>query len=386
MLRNLLLAGLVTMGALVVWPGQPGGRLVRVYGDLAAADRVAIIVPGADTTVATFDDGTKRPGGAARALLAEAARLAPRERLAVVAWLGYDSPPTLSLSVITSDAAVKGAQALRHTITDLHARTPAPIALLCHSYGSVLCAKAVPGLPVTDLAVFGSPGLDAPSATALTQTPRDAETARATAPTANTTRGMTGGHDAQGATGPQDTRGRTNAQDEPDTGGSVAEQKVAGSGSVQKVAGSGSAQDAPGAQDSRRATGPQATADSPDAQRTAALQDTQHTADLQDAWFTADLPDARTTADVQGVQGSATGAAAVPLRVWAGLGENDWVRFVPKAKLGPVGFGADPMSPSFGARVFAVGSGGHSDYFTPGTPSLRNLALIALGRASEVTS
>ncbi|MGV9375441.1 alpha/beta hydrolase [Nonomuraea sp. NPDC003707] len=390
MLRNLLLAGLVTVGALMVWPGQPGGRLVRVYGDLATADRVAVIVPGADTTVATFDDGTKRPGGAARALLAEAARLAPRERLAVVAWLGYDSPPTLSLGVLTSDAAVKGARALRRTIMELHARTPAPIALLCHSYGSVLCAKAVPGLPVTDLAVFGSPGLDAPSATALTQparppettraaaltqpahtaeatraaalTPpvRAAETARAavSAPTADTTRGMTGGHDAQGATDPQDARGTTGAQDDQD---------AADSYNVQKATGSVGAQDPKGAQE----------ADSPD---------TTGTPSPPDAGDAAGLPGSWSTARVKGAQGGAKGAAVVPLRVWAGLGENDWVRFVPKVKLGPVGFGADPMSPSFGARVFAVGSGGHSDYFTPGTPSLRNLTLIALGYEGEVTS
>ncbi|MET9240610.1 alpha/beta hydrolase [Nonomuraea sp. NPDC003709] len=407
MLRNLLLAGLVTVGALVVWPGQPGGRLVRVYGDLATADRVAVIVPGADTTVATFDDGTKRPGGAARALLAEAARLAPHERLAVVAWLGYDSPPTLSLGVLTSDAAVKGAHALRRTITELHTRTPAPIALLCHSYGSVLCAKAVPGLPVTDLAVFGSPGLDTPSATALTQPAHTAETTRATAltqpahtaettrataltqpahtaetiraaaltppvraaetaraaasaPTADTTRGMTGGHDAQGATGgsSQDTRGTTGAQDDQD---------AADSYNVQRATGSVGAQDPKGAQE----------AGSPDTTGTPSPPDTGDTADLPDAWSTAGVPGAR---------GDAKGAAMVPLRVWAGLGENDWVRFVPKVKLGPVGFGADPMNPSFGARVFAVGSGGHSDYFTPGTPSLRNLTLIALGHEGEVTS
>ncbi|MFI9841437.1 alpha/beta hydrolase [Nonomuraea sp. NPDC051941] len=390
MLRNLLLAGLVTVGALVVWPGQPGGRLVRVYGDLATADRVAVIVPGADTTVATFDDGTKRPGGAARALLAEAARLAPHERLAVVAWLGYDSPPTLSLGVLTSDAAVKGARALRRTITELHARTPAPIALLCHSYGSVLCAKAVPGLPVTDLAVFGSPGLDAPSATALTQPARPPETTRATAltqpthtteatraaaltppvraaetaraavsaPTADTTRGITGGHDAQGATDPQDTRGTTGAQDDQD---------AADSYNVQKATGSVGAQDPKGAQE----------ADSPDTTGTPSPPDTGDAADLPGSW---------STAGVKGAQGGAKGVAVVPLRVWAGLGENDWVRFVPKVKLGPVGFGADPMSPSFGARVFAVGSGGHSDYFTPGTPSLRNLTLIALGHEGEVTS
>ncbi|RVX40114.1 alpha/beta hydrolase family protein [Nonomuraea polychroma] len=243
MLRRLALVGLLTAGTFLVWPGQPGGRLVRTYGDLVTADRVAVIVPGADTTVATFDDSTRRPGGAARALLAEAARLAPGERLAVVAWLGYDSPPTLSLGAVTHAAADEGAVELRRTVAALRTRTSAPIVLLCHSYGSVLCAKAAaPGLPVSDLAIFGSPGLDVSSAAAL---------------------------------------------------------------------------------------GP---------------------------------------------------------RVWAGLGDNDWIRFIPKTKLGPLGFGTDPMSPGFGARAFEAGAGGHSDYFAPNTLSLRNLALIALGHPGRVTS
>ena len=41
------------------------------------------------------------------------------------------------------------------------------VALLCHSYGSVLCGLAAPRLPVTDIAVFGSPGMDAASGAAL---------------------------------------------------------------------------------------------------------------------------------------------------------------------------------------------------------------------------
>jgi hypothetical protein len=283
MLRLLALAGVLTAaGAVLMWPAPPGGRLVKVFGDLATAERVAVIVPGADTTVATFEAGTKRPGGAARALLAEAARLAPQERLAVMAWLGYDSPPTLSLGAITDDAATEGATELRRTVTELHARTAAPIALLCHSYGSVLCAKAVPGLPVTDLAIFGSPGLGAPSAAAL------------------------------GAASPPEAPG-TDALSQPVTRRVPAE---------------------------------------------APLSSTRRT----------------------------TAATPSPLRVWAGLGENDWIRFVPKAMIGPLGFGSDPMGPGYGARIFEVGPGGHSDYFTPGTPSLRNLAMIALGHPDRVTS
>ncbi|GAA2863283.1 hypothetical protein [Nonomuraea rubra] len=43
------------------------------------------------------------------------------------------------------------------------------------------------------------------------------------------------------------------------------------------------------------------------------------------------------------------------------------------------------MRGPYGARRFETGTGGHSDYYTPGTPSLRNLTLIALGRHQEVT-
>jgi hypothetical protein len=43
------------------------------------------------------------------------------------------------------------------------------------------------------------------------------------------------------------------------------------------------------------------------------------------------------------------------------------------------------MSPSFGARVFAAGDGGHSDYFRPGSTSLTNLTRIVLGETSEVS-
>ena len=46
------------------------------------------------------------------------------------------------------------------------------VALLCHSYGSVVCGLAAPHLPVTDIAVFGSPGMDASSVRSLHTTAR----------------------------------------------------------------------------------------------------------------------------------------------------------------------------------------------------------------------
>jgi hypothetical protein len=176
------------------------------------------------------------------ALAAQARRLEPGENLAIIAWLGYSTPALLSPAVLTSADASAGAAALR-TLVDGLASHGDQVALLCHSYGSVVCGLAAPHLPVTDLAVFGSPGMDASSATAL---------------------------------------------------------------------------------DSHA-------------------------------------------------------------RIWAGRESSDWIRFVPHIRLFGLGFGADPMSPGFGARIFATGDGGHGNYLNPGSVSLRNLAYVALGDPAAVT-
>ncbi|GAA2108189.1 alpha/beta hydrolase [Actinomadura alba] len=141
-----------------------GHRAVEVIGDLSTARRVAVLVPGADTTPATFDSrGTASPGGGARAVIAEARRIDPRSGLAVIAWLGYDAPATLSLDVATTRRADQGARSLRRLTgwlnTSGDATDPVRISLLCHSYGSVVCARAAGRVQVADLAVFGSPGM-----------------------------------------------------------------------------------------------------------------------------------------------------------------------------------------------------------------------------------
>ena len=227
---------------------NPNGQGVAamVIGNLATANRVAILVPGSDTTLATFfSRGSSSPGGGAEDLAAEAHRLepfGPGERLAIIAWLGYPAPAMLSPAVMTSGDAGQGAQALRPLVTAL-AEHGDQVALLCHSYGSVVCGLAAPHLPVTDIAVFGSPGMDASSVASL------------------------------------DTRAR----------------------------------------------------------------------------------------------------------VWAGRESGDSIKYVPHIRLFGLGFGADPMSPGFGARIFATGDSGHSGYLDPGSVSLRNLTYIALGDPAAVT-
>ena len=118
------------------------GLAVEVFGNLATATRVAIIVPGSDTSLATFDSrGTASPEGAARALAAQARAMDPDARLAVIAWLGYKTPSTLSPAVMTSGDAGQGADALRPFVDDL-VRHGHQVALICHSYGSVVCGLA----------------------------------------------------------------------------------------------------------------------------------------------------------------------------------------------------------------------------------------------------
>ncbi|MFI6207453.1 alpha/beta hydrolase [Streptomyces sp. NPDC051041] len=231
---------------LLAFDGRGTGRVTEVFGGLARADRVAVLVPGSDTGLDTYG----RFRAAALALHRQLARQAPPgTRTAVVAWLGYETPGTVSAAVATTGRAERAAPRLRALVRDLHGVTGhrARISLICHSYGSVVCGRAARGLDVSDLVLIGSPGTGADSARAL--------------------------------------RARA--------------------------------------------------------------------------------------------------------RVWAARGAGDWVENVPHLDVDlfgtTVGFGADPVSPAFGARVFAAGDAGHSDYFTPGSACLANLARIALGETSAVT-
>ncbi|MFF5185392.1 alpha/beta hydrolase [Streptomyces sp. NPDC000345] len=231
---------------LLAFDGRGEGRATEVFGDLGHADRVAVLIPGSDTSLDTY--GRFRAGAAA---LHErlARQTGAGSRTAVVAWLGYTTPGTVSTTVLTPTRADEAAPELRDLVRTLRAVTGSGtrVALLCHSYGSVVCGRAAPRLDVDDIALIGSPGTGVDAAAGL------------------------------------------------------------------------------------------------------------HTR----------------------------------ARVWAARGADDWVADVPHVSAGlfgtTVGFGTDPVAPSFGARVFAAGAGGHSDYFSPGSVSLANLARIVLGETTEVT-
>ncbi|GGW17936.1 hypothetical protein GCM10010501_40920 [Streptomyces libani subsp. rufus] len=228
---------------LLAFDGRGEGLATEVLGDLTRARHVAVLVPGSDTSLDTY----ARFHRAAASLYGELSRR--HTRVAVVAWLGYETPATVSTTVTTATRAGEAAPRLRALVHRLRTLTPADahFSVLCHSYGTVVCARAAPGLDADDIALVGSPGTTADSAAAL------------------------------------------------------------------------------------------------------------HTR----------------------------------ARIWAARGTGDWVADIPHVRTGllgaTVGFGTDPVSAAFGARVFDAAGADHSGYFTPGSVSLANLARITLDTPSEVT-
>jgi len=139
------------------------GRVAEVLGDLDTADRVGIVVPGVDTDILHFErtgQPYRAPLGMARALYASERAAEPSARTAVIAWADYTSPSGLGLDASTGELAEQGASRLENLVGALPGHSQ--VSLFCHSYGSVLCGVAAPRLSpgrISDIAVFGSPGM-----------------------------------------------------------------------------------------------------------------------------------------------------------------------------------------------------------------------------------
>lgn len=146
------------------------GRMAEVFGDMDKARRVSVVVPGVDTNVLTFERTFRKysaPVGMAKALYREERAVDPGARTAVIAWADYTAPVGIGVDAATAMRAEDGAKRLDSLVRGLPGRTP--VALYCHSYGSVVCGVAARKLPprVTDIAVAGSPGMRADSASQL---------------------------------------------------------------------------------------------------------------------------------------------------------------------------------------------------------------------------
>ncbi|WP_435227524.1 alpha/beta hydrolase [Streptomyces sp. Tue6028] len=146
------------------------GRVAEVFGSLDKAERISVVVPGVDTDLMTFQRTSKKysaPVGMARSLYAEERAAGPGTRTAVIAWADYTAPSGLGMDAATAMRAKEGAVRLNALLRALPGE--APVALYCHSYGSVLCGVAAHELParVSDIAVAGSPGMRTEKAAGL---------------------------------------------------------------------------------------------------------------------------------------------------------------------------------------------------------------------------
>ncbi|MFF2776474.1 alpha/beta hydrolase [Streptomyces sp. NPDC058052] len=140
------------------------GQTVLVYGDLATAERVAVLVPGSDVDTGRLGSLTRK---------ATALREATGGRTAVVAWAGYTTPLGVGLDAASGELAEAGAERLVRFAEGLRASgVRAEPSFFCHSYGSVVCGLAAHGLKAKDLVVFGSPGMRAENVAALRTTAR----------------------------------------------------------------------------------------------------------------------------------------------------------------------------------------------------------------------
>lgn len=138
------------------------GRVVEVLGDFAHARHVAVVVPGMSNDLSTYESDLRRR---ATDLLAEMARVSGSSDVAVVAWLGYNTPdgsvPGL-IEAARSTTARSGATTLRADLATLHRLRPsAHLTVVAHSYGSVVLGAAMrSGVGIDDAVVVGSPGMD----------------------------------------------------------------------------------------------------------------------------------------------------------------------------------------------------------------------------------
>ena len=168
-------------GQFLLFDPRGQGTVAQVFGDLAAARRIAVLVPGAGNRAGNFWRGVAGKPLRSPALqgfgIAEEAHRYGRAAagFAVVVWLGYDAPDGIDASAVREDLARAGADALGRFVAGLvGVRPQATLALLGYSYGSTVIGLATHQLPaaVTDIAAFGSPGMGVDDAAELGTTAR----------------------------------------------------------------------------------------------------------------------------------------------------------------------------------------------------------------------
>jgi hypothetical protein len=130
------------------------GRVAEVFGDLANAKHVAVMVPGVNNRLDNYDGFAVD----AERLMKDRATGRELPETAVITWLGYDTPGLGDAPL--QNKAEAGAPDLHLFRSGLEAAEGARFALFAHSYGTLLSSKALQqGAPFDSVVFMGSPGL-----------------------------------------------------------------------------------------------------------------------------------------------------------------------------------------------------------------------------------
>lgn len=112
-------------------------------GDLDAAENITYVVPGMGTTTANMT----RWADASQNVATAQALADPSRTQAVVAWVGYETPPVASISnqdVLRNDHAEAGAERLDRALQGVDARrSDAALNVVAHSYGTTTASIAL---------------------------------------------------------------------------------------------------------------------------------------------------------------------------------------------------------------------------------------------------
>ncbi len=139
------------------------GKVVEVFGDLVKATHIVVLIPGMANDLDNYETQLRAK---AKNLFGEMQIQArPGETVAVIAWLGYDTPNMTVAGLreaMNSTVAKQGAQQLLNDIDLFRTTNPsAHFTVVAHSYGSVVVGQAMKrSLRVDDVVVVGSPGMD----------------------------------------------------------------------------------------------------------------------------------------------------------------------------------------------------------------------------------
>lgn len=142
----------------LVFDPEGDGLIAEVFGDIATAEHLAVLVPGMGSTMAGFHDLAER---------ADRLYDVSGADTAIIAWTGYDTPAGAAVSprafeVVTDRQAVLGGAQLHDFVLGLQAQSSGSLTLIGHSYGSLTVGKTLHAGTQVDRVVFmGSPGVGA---------------------------------------------------------------------------------------------------------------------------------------------------------------------------------------------------------------------------------